>query len=40
MTVVEFIIGIFGRIVSSVFSTYIVRFLDKFKHKNDRQRAE
>ena len=34
--VVEFIIGIIVRIVSSIFATYIVRLLDKFTHKNDR----
>ena len=34
--VVEFIVGIIGRIVSSLFATYIVRLLDKFTHKNDR----
>ena len=34
--VVEFIIGIIGRIVSGLFTTYIVRILDKFTHKNDR----
>jgi len=34
--VVEFIIGILGRIVSGLFTTYIVRLVDKFTHKNDR----
>ena len=34
--VVEFIIGILGRIVSSVFATYIVRLVDNFANKNDR----
>ena len=34
--VVEFIVGIIGRIVSSVFATYLVRLLDKFTHKNNR----
>ena len=32
----EFFLGIFGRIVSGVFTTYIVRLLDKFVNKNDR----
>ena len=36
----DFIIGIFGRIVSSVFATYIVRLVDKFGHKNNRQESE
>ena len=35
-TVAEFIVGIIGRIVSSVFATYLVRLLDKFTHKNNR----
>ena len=35
-TVAEFIVGIIGRIVSSIFATYIVRLLDKFTHKNNR----
>ena len=34
--VVEFIIGIVGRIISGLFTTYIVRFFDKFTHKNNR----
>ena len=34
--VVEFIIGILGRIVSGLFTTYIVRLVDKFVRKNDR----
>jgi len=34
--VVEFIIGILGRIVSGLFTTYIVRLVDKFTHKNNR----
>lgn len=34
--VAEFIVGIIGRIVSGLFTTYIVRFLDKIKHKNNR----
>ena len=34
--VVEFIIGIIGRIVSGLFTTYIVRLLDKIRHKNNR----
>ena len=34
--VVEFIVGILGRIVSGLFTTYIVRLVDKFTHKNDR----
>ena len=34
--IVEFIVGIIGRIVSSVSATYLVRLLDKFTHKNNR----
>ena len=34
--VMEFIVGILGRIVSGLFTTYIVRFVDKFTYKNDR----
>ncbi len=34
--VVQFIVGIFGRIISGLFTTYIVRFLDKNVHKNNR----
>lgn len=33
---VEFIIGIIGRIVSGLFTTYIVRLFDKIMHKNNR----
>ncbi len=35
--IAEFIMGIVGRILSSLFSTYLVRLLDKFTHKKDRQ---
>ena len=35
-SVVEFVIGIIGRIISSMFSTYPIRFLDTFWHKNNR----
>ena len=34
--VVEFVVGILGKIVSGLFTTYIVRLVDKFTHKNDR----
>ncbi len=34
--VVEFIVGILGRIVSGVFTAYIVRLVDRFTHKNNR----
>lgn len=34
--VVEFIIGVIGRIVSGLFTIYIARFIDKLIHKNDR----
>ncbi len=34
--VIEFIVGILDRIVSSVSATYLVRLADKFIHKNDR----
>jgi len=35
--VISFVVGIFGRIVSGICTTYIVRFLDKIKKKqNDR----
>ena len=34
--VAEFVVGILGRIVSGLFTTYIVRLVDKFTHKNDR----
>ena len=34
--VFNFIIGIIGRIVSSVSSTYLVRLLDKITHKSNR----
>ena len=33
--VAEFIVGIIGRIVIGLFTTYIVSFLDKIKHKNN-----
>ncbi len=33
---IDFVVGIIGRIVSSLFSTYIVRFVDKIRRKNDR----
>ena len=36
--VVQFVVGIFGRIVSGLFTTYIVRLVDKLVHKNDRHR--
>ncbi len=36
ISVVEFVVGIFGRIVSGIFTTYIVRLIDKFTHKNNR----
>ena len=36
----EFIIGIIGRIVSSVSATYLVRLFDKFIHKNNRPKNE
>ena len=35
--VVEFVVGILGRIVSGLFTTYIVRLVDKFTHKNNRR---
>ena len=35
-TVAEFIVGIIGRIVSSLFATYIVRLLDRITKKNNR----
>ena len=34
--VVNFIVGILGRIVSGVFTAYIVRLVDKFTRKNNR----
>ena len=34
--VVNFIIGILGRIISGLFTTYIVRLIDKLAHKNNR----
>ncbi len=34
--IAEFVIGIIGRIISTVFANYLLRFLDKFKRKNDR----
>lgn len=36
--VLSFIIGILGRIISGIFTTYIVRFIDKLVHKNNRPR--
>lgn len=36
--VTEFIIGILGRFVSGLFTTYIIRFVDKFRDKNNRPR--
>jgi len=36
ISVVEFVVGIFGRIVSGIFTTYIIRLIDKFNHKNNR----
>ncbi len=39
-TVAEFIAGIIGRIVSGLFTTYIVRLLDKFLHKNNRHQPK
>ena len=38
--VVEFIIGIIGRIISSMFATYLVRILDKFTHRNNRHESK
>ncbi len=35
-SIVEFIIGILGRIISGLFTTYIVRLIDRFTHKNNR----
>lgn len=32
----EFLFVIIGGIVSSVLSTYLIRFLDRIKRKNDR----
>ncbi len=40
MYVIEFVVGIIGRIVSSLSSTYIVRLIDKIRHKNDRLECE
>lgn len=34
--VVDFIVGIVGRIVSGLFTTYIVRIIDRFTYKNNR----
>jgi len=34
--VVDFIIGIIGRVISGLFTTYIVRLIDKINHKNNR----
>lgn len=31
-----FFIGIIGRIISGLFTTYIVRLVDKVMHKNNR----
>ena len=36
MYVIDFVVGIIGRIVSSLFATYIVRIVDKIRRKNDR----
>ena len=36
MNFVEFIIGILGRIISGLFTAYIIRLVDKFINKNDR----
>lgn len=35
--VAEFIVRILGRIASGLFTTYIVRLVDKIMHKNNRQ---
>lgn len=34
--VAEFIIGILGRVLSGVFTAYIIRLVDKLTHKNNR----
>ena len=36
LMIVGIVVGIIGRIVSSLSSTYIVRLLDKIRRKNDR----
>lgn len=37
MTVaVEFVVGIVGRIVSGLFTTYIIRMIDQITRKNNR----
>lgn len=35
-TVAEFILSVVGMIISKLFATYLMRFIDKFKHKNNR----
>lgn len=37
--VAQFFLGILGRIVSSLVTTYIVRFIDKIRHKNNRHES-
>ena len=38
--VLNFIIGIIGRIISSISATYLVRLFDKFTHKNNRHESK
>ncbi|MDD6071622.1 MAG: hypothetical protein PUC12_12560 [Clostridiales bacterium] len=38
--VAEFIVRILGRIASGLFTTYIVRLVEKIMHKNNRQECE
>lgn len=38
-TVAEFILSVVGMIISKLFATYLVRFLDKLKHKNNRHES-
>ena len=36
--IVEFVVGIVGRVVSGLFTTYIVRVIDCIRHKKDRHK--
>ena len=38
MVCTDFVIEVLGRVVSSICATYIVRLIDKIRHKNNRPR--
>ena len=39
MVCTDFVIEVLGRVVSSICATYIVRLIDKIRHKNNRHKS-